>query len=173
MGSRGINFDLLCKQNLKIDLEGPKKPNGPLGLPPGWSGNNRNNQHTYSNNIFLHKHTHSCTHSFTCSLLSITVKNTDFYTWPLAYPFAHSLAPLTRSLIQDYSLRSHFPLRSLIRSLAHFAHFLTCGTVNDWMAILSVYFSIFNHSVAPRCSLRSCIPLCSLTSLFALGKVNR
>ena len=36
--------------------------------------------------------------------------------------------------------------RSLVRSLAHFAHSLARGTVNDWMAILSVFFPIFDHS---------------------------
>ena len=45
---------------------------------------------------------------------------------------------LVRSLV-----RSH---RSLVRSLAHFAHSLARGTVNDWMVILSVFFSIFDHS---------------------------
>ena len=44
---------------------------------------------------------------------SITVKNRDVSTGPLARPFAHSLAR---------------------------------GTMNDWMAILSVFFSIFDHS---------------------------
>ena len=67
--------------------------------------------------------------------------------------FARSLAPLTCSLAPDCSLRSRPPLRSLICSLAHFAHFLACGTVNGWMAILSVFFSIFDHS-----ALLSCIP---------------
>ena len=79
-------------------------------------------------------------------LWSITAKNTDCSTGPLARPFARSLAPLTRSLAPDCSLRSRPPLRSLVRSLAHFAHSLARGTVNDWMAILSVFFSIFDHS---------------------------
>ena len=81
------------------------------------------------------------------TLWLITAKNTDLSTGPLASPFARSLAPLTRSLAPDCSLRSRPPLRSLIRSLSHFAHSLACGTMNDWMAILSVFFSIFNHSV--------------------------
>ena len=80
------------------------------------------------------------------ALWSITAKNTDCSTGPLARPFACLLAPLTRSLAPDCSLRSRPPLRSLIRSLAHFAHSLARGTVNDWMAILSVFFSIFDHS---------------------------
>ena len=40
----------------------------------------------------------------------------------------------------------HPPLRSLVCSLAHFAHSLARGTEDDWMAILSVFFSIFDHS---------------------------
>ena len=59
-----------------------------------------------------------------------STKNTDWSTGPLARPFARSLAPLTRSLAPDYSLRSRPPLRSLVRSLAHFAHFLARGKVN-------------------------------------------
>ena len=80
------------------------------------------------------------------TLWSITANNTDCSTGPLARPFARSLAPLTRSLASDCSLRSRPPLRSLVCSLAHFAHSLARGTVNDWMAILSVFFSIFDHS---------------------------
>ena len=41
-------------------------------------------------------------------------------TGPLARPFARSLAPLTRLLAPDCSPRSPPPLRSLVRSLAHF-----------------------------------------------------
>ena len=33
--------------------------------------------------------------------------------------------------------------RSLVRLLAHSAHFQACGTVNDWMAIHSVFFSFW------------------------------
>ena len=88
------------------------------------------------------------------ALWSGTTKNQDVSTGPLARPFARSLAPLTRSLAPDCSLRSRPPLRSLVRSLAHFAHSLARGTVNDWMAILSVFFSIFNHS-APKSALIS------------------
>ena len=47
------------------------------------------------------------------------------------------LASLTRSTALTRLLA---PLRSLIRSLAHFAHSLARGTVNDRMAILSVFF---------------------------------
>ena len=72
----------------------------------------------------------------TKTLWSRTAKNTDS-TGPLARPFARSLAPLT-------SLRP--PLRSLVRSLAQSAHSLARGKVNYQMAILSVFFSIFDHS---------------------------
>ena len=61
------------------------------------------------------------------------------------------LAPLTRWLAPDCSLRSRPPLRSLVHSLAHFAYSLARGTVKDWMAILSVFFSIFDHSVRRIC----------------------
>ena len=50
-------------------------------------------------------------------LWSITAKNRDVSTGPLARPFARSLAPLTHSLASDCSLRSRPPLRSLVRSL--------------------------------------------------------
>ena len=63
-------------------------------------------------------------------LWSKTAKNTDCSTGSLAHPFARSLAPLTRSLAPDCSLRSRPPLRSLVRSLAHFAHSLARGKVN-------------------------------------------
>ena len=78
---------------------------------------------------------------------SITAKNTDCSTGPLACPFAGSLAPLTRLLASDCSLRSRPPLRSLVRSLAHFAHSLARETVNDWMTHFVCVFSIFDHSV--------------------------
>ena len=45
----------------------------------------------------------------------------------------HLLAPLTHSLVR--SLRSRTLLRSLVSSLAHFAHSLAHGTVNNWIAI--------------------------------------
>ena len=74
------------------------------------------------------------------TLWSKTAKNIDCSTGPLARPFARSLAPLTRSLAPDCSLRSRPPLRSLVRSLAHFTHSLARGTVNDWMVIYSEFF---------------------------------
>ena len=49
----------------------------------------------------------------------------------LGHSLSHSLAPLTHSFAPHYSLRSRASLRSLVRSLAHFAHSLARGTVND------------------------------------------
>ena len=64
-------------------------------------------------------------------------------TGPLARPFARLLTPLARLLALDCSLHSRPPLHSLVRSLARS---LARGTMNDWMAILPVFFSIFDHS---------------------------
>ena len=64
------------------------------------------------------------------ALWSGTNKNRDISTGPLARPFTPSLAPLTRSLARDCSLRSRPPLRSLVCSLTHFAHSLARGKVN-------------------------------------------
>ena len=61
------------------------------------------------------------------SLWSKKAKNTDCSNGPLARPFARSLATLTRLLAPDCSLHSRPPLRSLIHSLAHFAHSLARG----------------------------------------------
>ena len=77
-----------------------------------------------------------------------TTKNHVVSTGPLTCPFARSLAPLTHLLAPPCLLCSRAPLRSFVCSLAHFAHSLARGTVNDWMAILSVFFSIFDHSAA-------------------------
>ena len=63
------------------------------------------------------------------ALWSGTNKNRDVSTRPLAHPFARSLAPLTRSLAPDCSLRLRPPLHSLVCSLAHFAHSLARGKV--------------------------------------------
>ena len=71
-------------------------------------------------------------------------KNRDVNTRPLARPFARSLAPLTRSLAPDCSLRSHPPLRSLVRSLAHFAHSRGRGNVNFLMSQNDL---VLSHSV--------------------------
>ena len=81
---------------------------------------------------------------------------------PLARPFTHSLAPfahtarshrsfalLTCSLAPPYLLCSHAPLCSLVCLLAHFAHSLARGTVNDSMAIYSVFF-VYS---GPKCNL--------------------
>ena len=79
------------------------------------------------------------------TLWSIIAKNTDCSTGPPARPFVCSLAPLTRSLALDCSLRSCPPLRSLIRSLAHFAHSLARGKVYDFM---SQNYLVLNHSAS-------------------------
>ena len=50
---------------------------------------------------------------------------------------------LGHSLVHSL-VRSH---HSLVRSLAHFAHSLARGTVNDWMAILSVFFFLLSTIV--------------------------
>ena len=71
--------------------------------------------------------------SMTCPLWARTAKNTDWSTGPLARPFARSLALLTRAL-------------------AHFAYSRARGKVNDWMAILSGFFSILDQSVTQRFS---------------------
>ena len=81
------------------------------------------------------------------ALWARSIKNPDESTAPLPRPFAHSLAPLTCLLAPHSSLCSHAPLRSFIRLLVHFAHSLAHGTVNDWMAIYFVFFSILDHSV--------------------------
>ena len=81
-----------------------------------------------------------------------------YCTGPLARPFAHLLAPLTRSLAPDCSLRSRPPLRSrahFTHSLAHFAHSLARGKVNYFMAILSVFFSILDHGEIQDAKIRS------------------
>ena len=96
--------------------------------------------HTHSTYTYIQISPHSKESPPSCPLWSGTNKNRDVSTGPLACPFARSLALLTRLLAPDCSLRSRPPLRSLVRSLAHFANELACGT--DWMAI----FSIFDHS---------------------------
>ena len=76
-----------------------------------------------------------------------TAMTRDVRTGPLAHPFARLLAPLTRLLERDCSLRSRPPLRSLVCSLTHFAHSLARGKGNYYMAILSVFLSIIDYSV--------------------------
>ena len=78
------------------------------------------------------------------ALWSGTNKNRDVSTGPLARPFARSLAPFTRSLAPDCSLRSHPPLRSLPRSLAHFAHSLARGKVN-FLCLKMIWFCPIVH----------------------------
>ena len=66
------------------------------------------------------------------ALWSGTNKNRDVNTGPIARPFALSLTPLTRLVAPDCSLHSRPLLRSLIRSLAHFADSRAHGKVNYW-----------------------------------------
>ena len=70
-----------------------------------------------------------------------TTRNTDRST---GRPFACSLVPLT------HLLAPHYLLRSRVRLLALFAHSLARGTVNDLMAISSVFFSILAHSAVEK-----------------------
>ena len=81
------------------------------------------------------------------TLWSITAKNTDCSTGPLARPFARSLAPLTGLLAPDCSLRSRPPLRSLVRSLAHFAR-----TAHSWESefLMSQNDLVLSHSGMTR-----------------------
>ena len=43
------------------------------------------------------------------------------------------------------------PSAALTRLLARFAHSLARETVNDWTAVLSVFFCIFDHSARGTC----------------------
>ena len=71
----------------------------------------------------------------------------DWSTGPFARLSPCLLAPLTRLLAPPNSHCLSALLRSLICSLANFAHSLACGTVNDQMTILCVvFFSVFDHS---------------------------
>ena len=65
-------------------------------------------------------------------LWSITAKNTESSTGPLARPFARTAHSFACSGL-----------------LAHFTHSLAHGTVNDWMPIYSVFFFLFWPTV--RC----------------------
>ena len=65
------------------------------------------------------------------ALWSITAKNTGSSTGPPARPFACLLAPLAHLLAPDCSLCWCPLLRSLVCSLAHFAHSLARGKVID------------------------------------------
>ena len=64
------------------------------------------------------------------ALWSGSNKNRDVSTGPLSCPIPRSLAPLTHLLAPDCSLRSRPPLRSLVCSLAYFAHSLARGKEN-------------------------------------------
>ena len=70
----------------------------------------------------------------------------------LGHSLVRSLIRSHRSLIR--LLRTaRFARCSLVRSLAHFAHSLARGKVNYYMAILSVFFSIFDHSESSELTL--------------------
>ena len=79
-------------------------------------------------------------------------------------------------LASHCSIRLCAPLRSLVCLLAHFAHSLARRTVNDWMAILSVFFSIFDHSVRMRKAIHSnlapCRPLSGCLNVVEVVLVN-
>ena len=76
------------------------------------------------------------------TLWSRITKNSDCSAGLLACPFAHLLV-CTHLLALPCLLRLRAPLCLLIRS---FIHSLTCGKLNDLMAILSVFFSVLDHS---------------------------
>ena len=80
------------------------------------------------------------------ALWARSTKNPDVSTGSLVCPFIHSLAPLTRLLATPCSLYLRALLRSLVCSLAQFGHSQARGTVNDKMAIHSVFFCILGHS---------------------------
>ena len=61
-----------------------------------------------------------------------------------ALPCKNTLYPRTMIQNNEESRLEYWANRLSIRS---FAHCLARGKVNDWMAILSVFFSIFDHSV--------------------------
>ena len=79
--------------------------------------------------------------SFSSALWARITMNTDWSTGPLARPFAHSLAPLTRLLAPHYSLRSRAPFVLLITSL-------TPLLVGKWIIrwLFFCVFSIMDHS---------------------------
>ena len=81
----------------------------------------------------------------TNALWSGTNKKRDVSTGPLAL----LLAPLTCSLAPDSSLRSCTLLRSLVCSLAHFAHSLACGKVNFWCLKMTLFCPIVQRTDTP------------------------
>ena len=72
-----------------------------------------------------------------------SVRILDMNTGPLSSPLARSLALLTHSLAPPCSLRLRAPLRSLVCSLAHFAHSLARGKVYD---LMSQFHLVLTHS---------------------------
>ena len=77
------------------------------------------------------------------TLWSIIAKNTDCSTRPPARPFACLLAPLTRSLALDCSLRSRPPLRSLTslaRSLRSHPHSWDSDLLDGYFVCVFFHF---------------------------------
>ena len=92
-----------------------------------------------THSVTFSHHRSSQSHEFPTSmaLWARITKSTDWSTGPLAHPFAHSLAPLTRSLAPHYSLFSRAPLRSLTS--------LTTSLVGKWMIgwLSNLFFFLF------------------------------
>ena len=78
------------------------------------------------------------------------LKQPEIQTAVLGHSLVRSLICLHRSLVR--LLRPAHFARALrcADSLAHFAHSLAHGTVNDWIAIYSVFFFILAHSALRR-----------------------
>ena len=99
--------------------------------------------------------TKASSNSASCPLWSGTNKNRDVSTGPLARPFARSLAPLTRSLAPDCSLRLRPLPRSLVRSLVRS---LPRSWGSDWLDCYFVcIFFIFDHSGIALSNSASCL----------------
>ena len=67
-----------------------------------------------------------------------STKSPDESVGPFTRPFARLLVLLTYSFAPHCSLCSRAPLRSLVCSLAHFAHSRARGTVNDSMGVFAL-----------------------------------
>ena len=102
--------------------------------------------------IRLLNHCHGITEnsSTTSTLWARIAQNPDCSTGPLARPFACSLAPLIIHLLRT----AHFARALRCTHLfAQFTHTLARRTVNDWMAIFSVFclfWIIVQHQHGPQ-----------------------